>query len=183
MRDELDFEYSIVRSDRSTLSIEVKRDGSVVVRAPHRASVREIEKFLSEKSAWVERHSQRAKNRDSRYNYSSYTELEIQQLKKIAREVILPLVEKYKREVGVEPTSVRINRAETRFGSCSAKNTLNFSCFLMLYPIAAVEYVVVHELCHIKEHNHSRSFYREIERVLPDYRERIKLLREAGYTE
>lgn len=178
-----DFEYTIVRSGRRTLSIEVKKDGCVIVRAPRWTSEREIEKFLSEKREWIETHIDRANSRDERYNYSKYTELEIQELKKRARDMLLALVDKYKTEVGVNPVSVRINRAQTRFGSCSAKNTLNFSCFLMLYPIEAIEYVVVHELCHIKEHNHSRSFYREIERVLPDYRERVRILHEAGYND
>lgn len=178
-----DFEYTTVRSNRRSMSVEVNKDGSVILRVPRWTSGREIEKFLSERAEWIERHLERAKSRDERYNYDRYTELEIDQLKKSARETILPLIERYKVKVGVSPVSVRINRARTRFGSCSAKNTLNFSCFLMLYPIRAIEYVVVHELCHIKEHNHSRSFYREIERVLPDYRERVRILHEAGYND
>lgn len=183
MKEKLDFEYTLLRSTRKSLSIEVKNDGRVIVRVPRWTGLREIEKFLSEKREWIEGHIERAASRDERYNYSKYTELEIQELKNKARDILLPLVEKYKSEVGVSPVSVRINRAQTRFGSCSAKNTLNFSCFLMLYPIEAVEYVVVHELCHIKEHNHSREFYREVERVLPNYRERVKILRDAGYNE
>lgn len=183
MNKTFNFEYELVRSDRRTLSAEVKKDGRVIVRAPRWTSDRTVEKFLSERAEWIEGHVARARTRDERYNYDRYTELEIEELKRRARETIIPLVEKYKVMVGVEPASVRINRAKGRFGSCSAKNTLNFSCFLMLYPIEAVEYVVVHELCHIKEHNHQRRFYREIEKVMADYRQRQKILCDAGYNE
>ena len=183
MNKTFNFEYELVRSDRRTLSAEVKNDGRVIVRAPRWTSDRAVEKFLSERVDWIEGHVEKARGRDERYNYDRYTELEIEELKRRARETVIPLVEKYKVIVGVEPVSVRINRAKGRFGSCSVKNTLNFSCFLMLYPMDAIEYVVVHELCHIKEHNHSRRFYREIEKVMADYRQRQKILRDAGYNE
>ncbi len=180
MKYEPDFEYELVRSDRTTVSIEVTKDARVVVRAPRRMPSHDIERFLYERSSWVEEHLERARCRDSKYDFDRYTEVEIAELKRMAKKIIPDLVERYKEAVGVEPVCVRINRAKGRFGSCSAKNTLNFSCFLMLYPAEAIEYVVVHELCHIKEHNHSVRFYREIERVMPDYKERMLLLRNAG---
>ena len=176
-----DFEYELVRSARRTLCVEIKKNGRVIVRAPRYATVGEVEKFLRERSSWIEAHLERARARDEKYNYDRYTEMEIEALRREARERIPDLVDKYKGIIGVEPQSVRINRARGRFGSCSGKNTLNFSCFLMLYPTPAIEYVVVHELCHIREHNHSREFYREIEKVLPDYRDRERILRDAGY--
>ena len=79
--------------------------------------------------------------------------------------------------MGVTPTRITITRAKTRFGSCSGKNSVSFSCHLMLYPDAAVDYVVVHELTHIRHHDHSAAFWAEVERFMPDYRERKKLLK------
>ncbi len=183
MKGKLNFEYELVRSSRRTLSAEVKKDGRLIVRAPRKTGVEVIERFLYEKSAWIEAHLEMVRGRSEVYDYDRYTEADIAELKKRAREVLLPLVQYYKTRVDVEPTAVRINRAKTRFGSCSGKNSLNFSCFLMLYPREAIEYVVVHELCHIKEHNHSARFYREIERVMPDYKIRQKMLRDAGYND
>ena len=83
----------------------------------------------------------------------------------------------YAEWMGVTPTGVKITGAKTRFGSCSAKNSLCFSLYLMAYPDAAVDYVVVHELAHIRHKNHSPAFYAEVARVMPDYRERRKLLK------
>ena len=178
-----DFEYTLIRSSRRSMAVEVKKNGRVIVRVPRWTSEREVEKFLRERVGWIEGYIKRASCRDERYDFDRYTEPEIKELKCRAAEVIPTLVEKYKVLVGVEPSAVRINRAKGRFGSCSAKNSLNFSCFLMLYPESAIEYVVVHELCHIKEHNHSRRFYGEIEKVIADYKTRQKILRDAGYEE
>lgn len=75
------------------------------------------------------------------------------------------------------PKSIKITSAKTRFGSCSGDNRLCFSYLLMLYPKEAVDYVIVHELAHIKEHNHSKRFYKLIEKYMPDYKEKIKLLK------
>jgi predicted metal-dependent hydrolase len=80
--------------------------------------------------------------------------------------------------MGLEPTGVGITGAEKRFGSCSAKNRLSFSWRLMRYPEAAVDYVVVHELAHIRHKNHGKEFYALIESYMPDYKERRKLLKE-----
>ena len=79
--------------------------------------------------------------------------------------------------MGVTPTGLKITTARKRYGSCSGKNSLCFSCFLMRYPEEAIDLVVVHELCHIKVKNHSRDFYALLEQYLPDYKERKKLLK------
>ena len=79
--------------------------------------------------------------------------------------------------MGVTPTGFRVTTAKTRYGSCSAKNSLCFSCFLMNSPEDAIELVVVHELCHIRVKNHGPAFYSLLEHYLPDYRERKQHLR------
>lgn len=183
MEGKFRFDYELRRTSTRILKAQIKRDGRLIVTAPRRMSEREIQRFLREKSEWIEKTLLKVQNRDRRYDPDSYTEDEIKELKERAKSVILPLVDKYKLLVGVEPASVKINRAKGRFGSCGAKNTLNFSCFLMLYPLPQIEYVVVHELCHIKEHNHSSRFYREIEKVMPDYRQRQKILKDLPYGE
>ena len=73
-----------------------------------------------------------------------------------------------------------LTSAKTRWGSCSSKGNLNFNCLLMLAPAEILDYVVVHELCHRKEMNHSKAFWAEVEKVLPDYRESVKWLKEKG---
>ena len=77
--------------------------------------------------------------------------------------------------MGVEPTCIKINSAKKRYGSCSGKNSLNFSLYLMDKDERFIDYVVVHELAHIVHHNHSKEFYALIEKYMPDYKERKKL--------
>ena len=86
-------------------------------------------------------------------------------------------VQYYSSLIGVTPGGITVTGARTRFGSCSGKNNLSFSFYLMRFPEEAIDYVVVHELCHILQHNHGKEFYKEIEKILPDYKEREKLLR------
>ena len=80
--------------------------------------------------------------------------------------------------MGLVPTGIKVTSARTRFGSCSGKNSICFSWRLMLYPPEAIDYVIVHELAHIRHHDHSPAFYALIERYMPDWRERMKLLKE-----
>ena len=82
--------------------------------------------------------------------------------------------------MGLEPTSVRITAAEKRLGSCSADGRICLSYHLLRWPDAVVEYVIVHELAHMRHHDHSAAFYAEIERWLPDYRDALAILRGRG---
>ena len=86
------------------------------------------------------------------------------------------LMECGEKEAGGED-GITVTGARTRFGSCSPKNRLCFSFRLMEYPLPAIEYVVVHELAHIRHKNHGPDFYRLVEGTLPDYRQRIGLLK------
>ena len=95
-----------------------------------------------------------------------------------AKEELPGKVAKYSAIMGLYPTGLTVTGAEKRFGSCSAKNRICFSWRLMGYPDAGIDYVVVHELAHIRHKDHSKAFYACVEQVLPDWRERRKLLRE-----
>lgn len=90
--------------------------------------------------------------------------------RQIARQTLQSRVEHFAPKLGVQPASLRINGAKGRWGSCSGKNRLNFSWRLMLAPEHCIDYVVVHELCHILHHDHSAAFWQEVERVVPDWR-------------
>ena len=84
--------------------------------------------------------------------------------------------------MGVEYGTVKITSAQKRFGSCSGKNNICYSYILMQYPIEAIEYVVVHELCHLVHMDHSPAFWAEVERIMPNYRTWKKWLRDNGDT-
>lgn len=156
------------------MGLEITGDCEIIVRAPIKISDRAIAEFVSKYRGWIDKKLPEAEKRAKKSKAISEKEDE---LRRAAREVIPPLVERYSKLMGLKPASIKITSAEKRFGSCSGKNSLCFSWRLMAYPIEAVEYVVVHELAHIKHHNHSSAFYSLIEKYMPDYKERQKLLK------
>ena len=166
--------YIVKRSNRRTVGLEITGDCEIIVRAPNRMSEKEIAEFVNKYQGWIDKKLPEAEKRAEKSKAISEKE---EELRRAAREVIPPLVERYSKLMELRPTSVEITSAEKRFGSCSGKNALCFSWRLMAYPAEAVEYVVVHELAHIRHHNHSPAFYALIEKYMPDYRRRQKLLK------
>lgn len=168
-------DYTLIRSSRRTMALEITRDGRLLVRAPQRAPQAVIDRFVASHADWIAAHLE--KQRQRAQAHPPLTEDEIAALRQKARDILPGRVAHYAEWMGVTPTGIKITGAKTRFGSCSAKNSLCFSLYLMAYPDTAVDYVVVHELAHIRHKNHSPAFYAEVARVMPDYRERRKLLK------
>ncbi len=169
--------YRLVRSDRKTISLEIARNGEVIVRAPRRMPKEQIERFVTDKSAWLQKHlAKRAAQPQER----PFTIEEIQQLTAKAQEVLPPLVAQYAAKLGVTYNRITVRHQHTRWGSCSSQGNLNFNCLLMLVPPAVREYVIVHELCHRKELNHSARFWAEVARVMPDYKLHEQWLKANG---
>ena len=166
--------YIVKRSNRRTVGLEITGDCEIIVRAPNRMSEKEIAEFVNKYQGWIDKKLPEAEKRAEKSKAISEKE---EELRRAAREIIPPLVERYSKLMELRPVLVKITSAEKRFGSCSGKNALCFSWRLMAYPAEAVEYVVVHELAHIKHHNHSPAFYALIEKYMPDYRRRQKLLK------
>lgn len=109
--------------------------------------------------------------------FSEVKPLIIKLYKKLAREVIVERVQLFSEKTGLIPTAIRINSATTRWGSCSGKNSLNFSWRLIFAPLDVLDYVVVHELSHIAQLNHSAKFWLVVQNILPDYKDREKQLK------
>ena len=164
----------IIKSRRKTLCIKITPDGKVQVLSPLFCTDRQITEFVNKHKAWIEKHQKSVQNKAERLQSANK-----EKLRALAKEYIPKRVEYYSKVMGVTPAAVKINSAKTRFGSCSAKNSLNFSLYLMLYDKAAIDYVVVHELCHITVKNHSAEFYRLVEKYMPDYKLRKKLLKDG----
>jgi predicted metal-dependent hydrolase len=173
MAFDMEFKYDLIRSNRKTLSLQVDPECKIIVRAPLRMPKKDIEKFLLEKENWIKKalasQQERAKNK------KEYSKEEIETLRDKAKSIIPLKVEYYSKIMGVKPTAVKINSAKKRYGSCSGTNSLNFSLFLMDKDERFIDYVVVHELAHIKHHNHSKDFYNFISRFMPDYKIRKNL--------
>lgn len=171
----------VIRSNRKTVSIEITKEAEVLVRAPYRVSDTEIQRFVNAKSEWIEKHIQMQRKRmETTQNTKQLTYEQIQELAEKALEVIPQRVAYYAKIMGVTYGRITIRNQKTRWGSCSSEGNLNFNCMLMLMPPEIQDYVVVHELCHRKEMNHSPKFWAEVEKILPDYQVRRKWLKENG---
>ena len=168
-------DYEIVFSSRKTTVININPDGSVIVRAPIGESKSKIDRFVRENEEKIERAKEKFSPKSGLYKAASPEEEKI--LRKKAREYLPRRVAHFAPVIGVSPGRISITGARRSFGSCSGKNNISFSFYLMRFPEEAIDYVVVHELCHILHHNHSREFYKEIEKILPDYEQRRNLLR------
>lgn len=168
-------DYELRRTRRRTIALEITREGCVLVRAPLRMGAAEIDRFVAAHRDWIDVHLAQVQTR--RAAHPPLTAEEIGALRARAVSELPGRVAHYAALMGVEPTGVKITSARTRFGSCSGRNSLCFSLYLMQYPPEAIDYVVVHELAHIRHHDHSAAFYREVARILPDYQTRQKLLR------
>ena len=155
--------------------MEVDASGIVLVRVPRFTPKWRIEAFVQERRDWIERAISRQARRQEKL--PQIREEDKPLYVKRAKTILPGKIQQYARRMGVCPTGLTVTSAKTRFGSCSGKDRLSFSWRLMAYPEAAIDYVVVHELAHIRYKDHSRAFYRFIESVLPDYRDRIRLLK------
>lgn len=167
--------YKIVRSNRKTLALEIKPSGDIFVRVPMRASTEVIAEFVKSHEDWLEKNLQKVLERKSRF--SEPTKEEIQQLRRMAKEILPKKVEFFSSVTGLKAANVKITSAKTRFGSCNGQNSICFSLYLMRYPESAVDYVVLHELAHTKHHDHSKRFWALVEKYMPDYRQRRALLK------
>ena len=159
-------EYELIRSRRKTLALQLRPDGTLLVRAPLLTSRRKIESFLREHEDWVEQQREKLV-RAERAEKLSREELEA--LKKRARPVFLARTAFYAPLVGVRAQRVTVRSQRTKWGSCSSQGNVNFNWKLIMAPPEALDYVVIHELCHLYEFNHSPKFWARVARYQPDY--------------
>ena len=171
----------LIRSRRKTLSLQVQDGGEVVVRAPYYVPEREIRSFVGSHTGWIEKQLLKQKEAlQKRNELQPLTEKELDVLCKKARIDLTRRAEYYAEQIGVSYGRISIRRQKTKWGSCSSAGNLNFNCLLMLAPEFVRDYVVVHELCHRKQMNHSPLFWAEVERILPYYRDSKKWLKQHG---
>ncbi len=173
--------YRVIRSARKTLQVEIRPDGEVLVRAPQYLADAEIRKFVETKSGWIKEHTAKAKMRAEQ---AAETErLSMEEIRRLADEAARDIPERVRRfapVIGVQYGRITIRNQKSKWGSCSSKGNLNFNCLLMLAPPSVRDYVVVHELCHLVELNHSKRFWALVAKVLPEYRKEEQWLKTQG---
>lgn len=171
------YSYQIIRSSRKTISLEIKPDGTLLVRAPQRLSKQAVERFLLSKDHWIREKLQKYEHRPA---LPPLTESELDNLKKQAKADLAARVARYAPLVGISYGRITVRAQKTRWGSCTRAGNLNFNCLLMLCPDQVRNYVVIHELCHRKEMNHSARFWAEVAKVCPGYGACRRWLKENG---
>ena len=177
-------------SDRRSYGISIEATGEVMLHLPLSGSVRDAARMAEEKRGWIiekvlmqrqrmEEAQKKEAQRDKCYTPEQRSALE-KRYREAAKEYFPKRAAYYAYLLGVSYDRIRIAGQKTRWGSCSSNKTLSFNWKLMLAPPGVLDYVVVHELCHLKHMDHSREFWAAVESVMPDYRERRRWLKEHG---
>ena len=169
--------YRILRSNRRTIAIQILPGGEVLVRCPRHMSATAIHSFVESKSRWVETHLKKQKAVNAA---DVFTEDQLQNLVQLAKAELPARVERFARRIGVSYGKITVKKQRTLWGSCSGKGNLNFNCLLMLAPEEVRDYIIVHELCHRKQMNHSPEFWREVAQVMPEYERYRRWLKDNG---
>ena len=171
----------VIRSNRKSISLQISGDNTVIIRAPGWMSDRQIDDFFVEKSGWIEQQIRRMEKSRKRYEgIEPLSAGELRTLADRAGEILPERVAHFASILGVDYGRITIRNQRTRWGSCSSRGNLNFNCLLMLMPKEVQDYVVVHELCHRIEMNHSKRFWALVESVFPDYRRQEEYLKKEG---
>jgi len=172
----------IIKSSRRTISLEIKEDGSLVVRAPRFVLKSTIQRFVNEKESWIRKKQNLIRERNKKMkDMPVLDENKIKEYKKKAKKIISQRVEYYAEKFDFKYGKIKINSAKKRWGSCSAINNLNFSWKLVITPLYVLDYVVVHELCHTKEKNHSSLFWVLVLKKYPEYKKAKRYLKENSF--
>lgn len=210
--------YTLIRSRRKTMSLQITKDLQVVVRGPMKMKKSVADRFVESHRGWVEKHLKAMEEAASLRRAFDFSDGQIvyylgrplalegregldraiphegsmlvpgpkedrkaaleRFFREESRRVLPELTERYASLLELSPTGVRITSAATRWGSCSGRGSICYSWRLICLPPELVEYVIVHELCHLKHHNHSPEFHEMVERYLPDQARRRKALRD-----
>ena len=177
----MNYRVEIIRSTRRSLGLEIKEPGLLTVRAPLYLSEKRINKFLEEKELWIYENLERiAKAKDEKSGGRVLSKDEIKALANQAALELPQMVETWAKKMGVTYGRITIRNQKTRWGSCSSQGNLNFTCFLMLAPKEVQEYVVIHELAHRKEMNHSKAFWKIVQDFDPKFEEHKQWLKTEG---
>lgn len=174
-------EYRLIRSRRRTISVEIAEDAGVIVRAPKWLPLYEINAYVAKNADWIREHAEKIKRSNNRaLALGKFSRNEIEALHTMAVATIPEKVQYYAQILGVTYGRITIRNQKTLWGSCNAKGNLSFNCLLMKAPEHVRNYVIVHELCHRMEMNHSKAFWAHVATVIPDYGKCRKWLRDEG---
>lgn len=163
--------YQLIQTNRKTIAITIKDDGTILVKAPNSVPKNKIDEIVKNKSNWITTRLEQQKNRPT------FTPEEITLYRKKAKTLFTERLHLYEPQIGVQANTIRIKDQKTRWGSCSSKGNINLNWRLILAPQEVMDYVIIHELCHLKEMNHSKAFWDLVQTHCPDYKKHQQWLK------
>lgn len=177
-------DISVIKTDRNSVSVSITKDLKIILHVPKGWSKAYIEAFIRTNMKNFDdnieiikkQRAEMAQNEDTR----PFTYDEIKDMAMKAINLISPKVDHYMIQLGVFPSGVKIKTMRSRWGSCSSNGNISFNCLLALCPDDVIEYVVIHELCHMKHMNHSKEFWALVEKYCPQYKEKKAWLDKEG---
>lgn len=172
--------YNLRKSKRAKrLRLTVYCDGDFVVTIPHRMGENFAEKFIREKSDWILKKIKKFLSGEVKRNRLLHrqSKIEYKKNKKLASDFVNDKIEYFNQFYNFNFNRISIRNQRTRWGSCSQKGNLNFNYKIIFLPERCAEYIIVHELCHLGELNHSRRFWDLVARTIPEYKEITRKLR------
>lgn len=168
--------YKLIKTLRKTLALQIK-NGELIVRSPKIMPKFMIDNFVAKNKAWIEK---KMKAMYPEWKPVKKNESEIVELKKKAKSYIPNRVKYFAEKFGKKYNKIKITSARTRWWSCTSQKNLNFSYRLIQADNKAIDYVIIHELAHLKYMNHSKAFWNHVEEMMPDYKEWHNWLKKEG---
>jgi len=182
----IELEYTVIRSKRKSVGFQVKSGGEIIVKLPNHLPLVTVLPMIEEKKQWIYEAWLKQKDKPDMQlaRMEERSDPRLSHLEKkyrnAAKQYIYERVEHFIPLTGGSYANIRIGDQKTRWGSCSSNKTLSFSWRLMLAPPYILDYVVIHELCHLTHMNHSKEFWELVQSVDPDYLKHRQWLKENG---
>lgn len=166
-----DFDFQIIRMKRKSIALHLLKDGSLEVRAPHRVSEKALYEFVENKKSWI----MKAKERQTQaILLPTYPAKEILTLKRLTQDQVNAFLPGFH---GLKPSKINIRKQKSVWGTCNKKGAISINAFCCLLPEPLFEYIMIHELCHLVEMNHSPIFWSQVSLYLPDWKDRRAALK------
>lgn len=171
----------IVKQHRKSISIKIRNSSLIEVHAPFGIEDKDIDAFVEKHGDWINAKLAEMKEAESALNSIDVaSKAEFDEKIELAKKIIPEKCAYYADMIGVDYGRITLKAQKTLFGSCSAAGNLNFNIALMFAPERVLDYVIIHELCHLKEMNHSVDFWHEVEKVMKDYKVERQWLNDNG---
>lgn len=172
-----EYSYTLRRRFRVRyVRLAIEHDGSLILTAPLSYPIFMINRFLNSKISWIEKGLAKIRNNPSLMGIK-HSPLQIKEYKKITRALVVERLKYFNQFYGFKLNRIAIRNQKSRWGSCSSDKNLNFNYRLCLLPADLADYIVVHELCHLAQMNHSQAFWQLVARTIPDHKNKEKLLK------